>query len=45
MGTIQVLVFPVGSNAPSKKEMPQGIASKVVADIPVHIPKVEGARP
>ena len=44
-GTIQLQVFPVGSEMPIKKQLPTGIDSKAAVDISVHIPKVEGTRP
>ncbi len=44
-GSIRMLIFPVGSEMPLKKQAPAGIASKAQADTLVHIPKVEDGKP
>jgi phospholipid/cholesterol/gamma-HCH transport system substrate-binding protein len=44
-GTIRLLIFPVGSDVPIKKQTPAGIASKATPDIPAHATNVVGAKP
>jgi phospholipid/cholesterol/gamma-HCH transport system substrate-binding protein len=42
--SIQLLIFPVGSDLPVKKQTPAGIASKATADVPVHTTSAEAVK-
>jgi hypothetical protein len=44
-GAIQLLIFPVGSEEPNKKQTPAGIASKISVESPVRAPSVEAIKP
>jgi phospholipid/cholesterol/gamma-HCH transport system substrate-binding protein len=44
-GTIRLLIFPVGSEVPIKKQTPAGIASKATPDIPANATNIIGAKP
>jgi hypothetical protein len=44
-GTIRLLIFPVGSDVPIKKQTPAGVASKAPPDIPAHATNIIGAKP
>ena len=44
-GTIRILIFPIGSKVPSKKQTPAGIAAKAQVDALVPVPRVEDAKP
>jgi hypothetical protein len=44
-GAIRMLIFPVGSEMPLKKQTPAGTAAKAQVDTLVHIPSVEEVKP
>jgi phospholipid/cholesterol/gamma-HCH transport system substrate-binding protein len=44
-GTIQILIFPAGTEIPPAKQTPSGTASKATADSPVPVPRTGEAKP
>jgi len=44
-GTIQLLIFPVGTDMPPNKKTPAGVASKAATGAPVQVSNAGSAKP